>query len=74
MGVCERIGAAEKGVDKINVKLADGRHRGYVRVELDARRLRADLRAMDSVQVREAGCSTLASFVVEDGRPGPLRA
>ena len=60
--------------DNPHVKLADGRHRGYVRVELDARRLRADLRAMDSVQVREAGCSTLASFVVEDGRPGPLRA
>ncbi len=57
-----------------HVKLADGRYRGYVRVQLDARRLRADLRAMDSVQAREAGCSTLASFVVEDGKPGPQRA
>jgi alkaline phosphatase D len=60
--------------DNPHVRLADGRYRGYVRVELDARRLRADLRAMDSVQTREAGCSTLASFVVEDGRPGPQRA
>jgi alkaline phosphatase D len=60
--------------DNPHVKLADGRYRGYVRVELDARRLRADLRAMDSVQAREAGCSTLATYVVEDGRPGAQRA
>jgi len=60
--------------DNPHVKLADGRYRGYVRVELEARRLRAELRAMDSVQAPEAGCSTLATFVVEDGRPGPQRA
>jgi hypothetical protein len=29
---------------------------------------------MQSVQTRDAPCSTLASFVVEDGRPGPLKA
>jgi hypothetical protein len=29
---------------------------------------------MESVQTREAACSTLASFVVEDGKPGPVRA
>ena len=60
--------------DNPHVKLADGRQRGYVRMELRARRVHADLRAMDSVRSPEAGCSTLASFVVEDGRPGPQRA
>jgi len=56
------------------VKLADGRHRGYVRIELNDRRLHADLRVMETVRTREADCSTLASFAVDDGRPGPRRA
>jgi hypothetical protein len=29
---------------------------------------------MEHVQTREAACSTLASFVVEDGRAGPKPA
>jgi hypothetical protein len=36
--------------------------------------MQVDLRAMASVRTRDAACSTLASFVVEDGRPGPVRA
>ncbi len=56
-----------------HVRLAEGRYRGYVRMELTSRELNADLRAMESVQRRDAGCRTLASFVVEDGRPGPRR-
>jgi alkaline phosphatase D len=59
--------------DNPHVKLADGRYRGYVRAELRARALRADLRAMESVRTREAPCSTLASFAVEDGRAGAQR-
>jgi hypothetical protein len=39
-----------------------------------AEALRADLRAMESVQSADAHCSTLHSFVVEDGKPGPQRA
>jgi alkaline phosphatase D len=57
-----------------HIKFADGRQRGYVRVELTPGLWRADLRAMESVQKRDAPCSTLASFVVEDGRPGAQRA
>jgi alkaline phosphatase D len=53
---------------------ADGRFRGYVRAELAPKRMTVDLRAMESVRTRDAACSTLASFVVEDGRPGPLKA
>ena len=53
---------------------AEGRFRGYMRVELGPRRLTADLRGMDSVQWRDAACRTLASFVVEDGARTPQRA
>jgi len=56
-----------------HLKFGDARHRGYVRVSLSDRDLRADLRAMESVQRPDAACSTLASFVVENGRPGPQR-
>ena len=60
--------------DNPHVKLAEGRYRGYVRVEVERSKLRADLRAMTAVTEREAACDTLASYVVEDGRPGPQRA
>ena len=60
--------------DNPHILLADGRYRGYTRVDVGPKAFRADLRAVDSVRQREAGCSTLASFVVEDGKPGPQRA
>lgn len=60
--------------DNPHLKLVDSRYRGYVRVELTPARMRADLRAMDSVTDPQAPCSTLASFVVEDGKAGPQRA
>src|SRR6185295_9205292 len=60
--------------DNPHMKLIDSRYRGYVRVEVTPKLLRADLRGMDSVQSRDAGCSTRHSFVVEDGKPGPQRA
>ena len=60
--------------DNPHIVFADGRVRGYVRVELTPKRLTADLRAMQSVQNRDATCSTLATFVVEDGKPGPVKA
>jgi alkaline phosphatase D len=60
--------------DNPHVLLADTRHRGYVRVELTRSRWVADLRAMQSVQIADAPCTTLASFVVEGGKAGPVRA
>ena len=59
--------------DNPHVLYADSRYRGYTRVDIGEKLWRADLRAMESVRSRDAGCSTLASFVVEDGKPGPLR-
>jgi alkaline phosphatase D len=60
--------------DNPHMKLMDSRYRGYARVELSAKEMRVELRAMETVKERDAACSTLATFVVEDGRPGPQRA
>jgi len=57
-----------------HMKLVDSRFRGYVRVELTPAQMRSDLRTMESVARKDAPCSTMASFVVEDGRAGPLPA
>ena len=59
--------------DNPHMKLVDSRYRGYVRVEVTPGRMRADLRALESVQARDAACSTLATFVVEDGKAGAVR-
>jgi alkaline phosphatase D len=57
-----------------HMKLVDSRFRGYVRMEIGASRLKADLRAMENVVVPDAGCNTLASFAVDDGKPGAQKA
>jgi alkaline phosphatase D len=72
-------GPAQKRLDAFraanpHVLLADSRSHGYVRAELTPELLKIDLRAMEHVRTREAKCNTLASFVVEDGRPGPKPA
>ncbi|HVL35868.1 MAG TPA: alkaline phosphatase D family protein [Burkholderiales bacterium] len=60
--------------DNPHILLADARFRGYTRVEITRGRWLAELRAMETVREREAPCRTLASFVVDDGRPGPRPA
>ena len=59
--------------DNPHVLYAEGRYRGYTRVDLGEKLWKADLRAMESVQTRDAACRTLATFVVENGKPGPLK-
>jgi alkaline phosphatase D len=48
--------------------------RGYVRMSIAGGRLHAELVGLDTVKKPESRIETLASFVVEDGRPGPQRA
>jgi alkaline phosphatase D len=60
--------------DNPHIKFAASSRRGYVRFELTPERLRADLRAMRSVTDPGAEADTMASFVVEDGRAGAVRA
>jgi len=50
------------------------RHRGYVRCTLTPTEWRTDFRVIETTQTPTSPVSTLASFVVEDGRPGATRA
>ena len=52
----------------------NGAVRGYTRIDVTAKELRADLRAVESVLTRDAACSTVASYVVQDGVAGPRKA
>ena len=56
------------------MKLVESRYRGYTRVEVTHKALRVELRAVATVKERDAPCSTLATFVVEDGHPGAQRS
>lgn len=67
----ERIEAERK--DNPHVLFAESRYRGYLRITLDAGACRADLRALDDVKRRDPVCTTLASFVVADGKPRPAK-
>ncbi|MDH3318155.1 MAG: alkaline phosphatase D family protein [Betaproteobacteria bacterium] len=60
--------------DNPHMQLLDSRFRGYVRMEVTPRALRADLRAMQTVQVRDAACRTLATYEVANGKAGAGRA
>jgi len=60
--------------DNPHIRYANSLFRGYTRVEVTQSRMTVDLRAMESVARRDTPCSTLATFVIEDGRPGPQKA
>jgi alkaline phosphatase D len=49
-------------------------HRGYVRCTVERGRLTADFRAVSTVTGPTATVSTVATFVVDDGKPGAHRA
>jgi phosphodiesterase/alkaline phosphatase D-like protein len=68
-GTEERIRAAMR--ENPHIHYATGEHRGYLRLTVTPGRLTADLRGVASVHERDARCATIASFVVEDGIPGP---
>ncbi len=53
-----------------HIKFFDGDRRGYFRVNLNHERWQADLRIVEIVSRPDAPVYTLASFVVENGRPG----
>jgi alkaline phosphatase D len=72
-------GAPQKAVDERmasnpNLLFASSERRGYLLLDVDNKRLQAQLVAMESVSRPEAGRSLLATFVVESGKPGPVRA
>jgi alkaline phosphatase D len=48
-------------------------HRGYVRCSIERSRLTADFRVVSTVREPTATVSTIASFAIDDGRPGAHR-
>jgi alkaline phosphatase D len=60
--------------DNPHVLLADGRKRGYVVMELGKDKATAELRVIDNEKVRETTVSTQASYVVEAGKAGAVKA
>ena len=54
-----------------HIKFCDDTHRGYVMCDVNKDVWRADLRIAANVRQRETAFSTLKTFVVENGRPGP---
>jgi alkaline phosphatase D len=60
--------------DNPHVRFFESRWRGYLRCLADRGSWITDLRVVESVERPGAPVRTLASFAVEDGRPGPQRA
>jgi alkaline phosphatase D len=57
-----------------NLLLATSEHRGYTRLDITPQRLQADMIAMETVRTPQSARRTLQSFVVESGRPEPVKA
>jgi alkaline phosphatase D len=60
--------------DNPHVRHAEARHRGYLRFELSAKSLRAELRGLESEKKADSACSTISAWAVEDGRAGAQKA
>jgi alkaline phosphatase D len=58
--------------DNPQLAFVDGWHRGYLAFELTSARCTARLRGVDITR-KDGGVETVASFVVEDGKPGASR-
>ena len=50
-----------------HVRYFDGLKRGYLRCEVGRHEWRTDVRAVESIEVRQSPMSTSASFVVQAG-------
>jgi alkaline phosphatase D len=58
--------------DNPHIKFANSDKRGYLYLDLTPERCTAYLRVLDSVKKRTSTLATLASFAVENGRPGAV--
>jgi alkaline phosphatase D len=59
--------------DNPHIKFFESRLRGYVRCSIERQRWTSDLRVVDTVETPDAPVRTLATYVVESGKPGPQR-
>lgn len=60
--------------DNPHVKFFESRKRGYVSVDITRDKLLSRFQTVSDITDPNATQSTLASFVVEDGKPGPVAA
>ena len=60
--------------DNPHVRFFDSRQRGYLVCDATRAQLTARFQVISDPMDRGATLATLASFAIEDGRPGPLRA
>jgi alkaline phosphatase D len=58
--------------DNPHIKFVNSDKRGYVLISITPERCEARLRVLDSEKTRASTLATLASFVVEHGRPGAI--
>jgi alkaline phosphatase D len=64
----------ERQRESPSLTLLDGTKRGYLRLDVTRERLQADLVALDDATRRDSKRSVQATYVVEAGRAGPVRA
>ncbi|MFM1885982.1 MAG: hypothetical protein RL026_1139 [Pseudomonadota bacterium] len=57
-----------------DLKVAEGRHRGYLQIDLTADRLEARMLGVDDITRQESGLHAVETLVVEAGRRGLLKA
>jgi alkaline phosphatase D len=60
--------------DNAHVHFFDSRKRGYTCVDLERSKMTTRMRAVSDAHDPHAEISTLKTFVVEDGKPGPVEA
>lgn len=60
--------------DNPHISFCDDTLRGYVLCDVTHQTWRADLKVIDNVRVRNSAVRTLRSYVVENGKPGPVQA
>lgn len=57
-----------------NVLLSDASRHGYLLMDFAREHLRTDLVTVDTIKKQDAARGVLASFAVENGKPGPIAA
>jgi alkaline phosphatase D len=57
-----------------HVRFFESRHRGYVLCTAGAKRMDVELKTVDTVREPVSGGKTLATFVIESGKAGAVRA
>ena len=65
----ENAQTAQRLANNPHFVFADAQHRGYGLLDFTPHQLRTTLRGLDDVSRQDSSVATLASFVVQSGRP-----